>query len=81
VNGRVPADVVAVVEPGPLPPLVLAPTDSQDLLLYAWQDDELARAIAGAINMSTPRSPTRAENRFMNPFVRRGIPKKFVNRT
>src|ERR1700733_13286935 len=77
VKGSVPAEfvVVTVVEPLPVPAVPLL-TVSHVWWWYPWHvDDELARAIPGAKSARTPRIPTNAEKRFMNPFVRRGSPK------
>jgi hypothetical protein len=72
VKGNDPDDVVAVVEPLPVPAVPLL-TESQALLPYPWHV-ELARAMPGATSASTARIPTKAEKRFMNPFDRRGPP-------
>jgi len=77
VNGSEPEAVVAVVEPGPVP-LVPLFTEPQVCWEYPWQVDELARADAGTMSASAVMIPTKAEKRFMNPFVRRGSPRAFT---
>ena len=60
VKGSVAEDVVAVVEP----------TEEQVCGLYPWQV-ELLEPNAAVGTDNARRSPTSAEMRFMNPFVRR----------
>ena len=84
-NGRVLLElaVVAEVEPG-VPGVFdtsVFPTDEHTSEaacgLYPWHvEEEDARAALGAIAKArSPKTPTSAEMRFMNPFDRRGFPK------
>lgn len=47
------------------------PTDEHNCGLYAWHVELLANAALGPTRASKPRTPTKTEMRFMNPFVRR----------
>jgi Tat protein secretion system quality control protein TatD with DNase activity len=73
VNGSVPAESAVDVVVGLVPvDTLLLETDEHVCGLYAWHVElDAATAMLGSTKSSTPRTPTSAEMRFMNPFDRR----------